>query len=122
LTPPRFYVGGRTTQAGYTAYSLTVADPPQVFFFNYDASVGHIVFQLDYEVVIPMRGGTTVTFDVNGQSSVPDGHGVSNRDRVVVVARAGSFQRSVRAIRRRGRDGAKLILFERRAPPVAMTR
>ena len=25
-----------------------------------------------------------VTFDVNGQTSVPDGHGVSNRDRVVV--------------------------------------
>ncbi len=85
LTPPRFYVGGRTTQAGYTAYSLTVADPPQVYFFNYNASVGHFVFQLDYEVVIPMRGGTTITFDVNGQSSVPDGHGVSNRDRVVVA-------------------------------------
>jgi hypothetical protein len=85
LNPPRFYVGGRTTQAGYTAYSLSVTDPPQVYFFNHDSSVGHFVFQLDYEVVIPMRGGTTVTFDVNGQSSVPDGHGVSNRDSVVVA-------------------------------------
>jgi hypothetical protein len=84
LNPPRFYVGGRTTQTGYTAYSLTVADPPQVYFFNYNDSVGHFVFELDYEVVIPMRGGTTVTFDVNGQNSVPDGHGVSNRDSVVI--------------------------------------
>jgi hypothetical protein len=83
-TAQRFYIGGRTTQAGYTAYSLTVADPPKVYFFNYNASVGHFVFKLDYEVVIPMRGGTKVTFDVNGQTSVPDGHGVSNRDRVVV--------------------------------------
>jgi hypothetical protein len=85
LNPPRFYVGGRTTQAGYTAYSLSVADPPQVYFFNHNASVGHFVFQLDYEVVIPMRGGTTVTFDINGQTSVPDGHGVSNRDGVVIA-------------------------------------
>ena len=59
LNSPRFYVGGHTTQTGYTAYSLTVSDPPQVYFFNYNASVGHFVFELDYEVVIPMRGGTT---------------------------------------------------------------
>jgi hypothetical protein len=85
LNPPRFYVGGRTTQTGYTAYSLTVTDPPQVYFFNYNATVGHFVFALDYEVVIPMRGGTTVRFDVNGQSSVPDGHGVSNRESVVIA-------------------------------------
>jgi hypothetical protein len=85
LHPPRFYEGGETSQPGYTAYSLTVADPPQVYFFNYNASVGHIVFTLDYEAVIPMRGGTTVTFDVNGQNSVPDGHGVSNRDSVVIA-------------------------------------
>jgi hypothetical protein len=85
LNPPRFYVGGRTTQTGYTAYSLTVANPPEVYFFNYNATVGHFVFALDYEVVIPMRGGTTVTFDVNGQSSVPDGHGVSNRESVVIA-------------------------------------
>jgi hypothetical protein len=85
LNPPRFYVGGRTTQAGYTAYSLTVADPPEVYFFNYNSSVGHFVFALDYEVVIPMKGGTTVTFDINGQDSMPDGHGVSNRDSVVIA-------------------------------------
>jgi hypothetical protein len=84
LEPPRFYSGGETTQPGYTAYSLTVADPSEVYFFNYNDSVGHFVVELDYEVVIPMRGGTMVTFDVNGQNSVPDGHGVSNRDAVVI--------------------------------------
>jgi hypothetical protein len=84
LNPPRFYVGGQTTQTGYSAYSLTVDDPPEVYYFNYNSSVGHFVFELDYEVVVPMRGGTTVTFDVNGQGSMPDGHGVSNRESVVV--------------------------------------
>ncbi len=84
LEPDFFYVGGQTTQPGYTAYSLTVADPAEIYFFNYNSSVGHFVMELDYEAVIPMRGGTRVTFDVNGQTSVPDGHGVSNRNRVVV--------------------------------------
>ncbi len=45
-TAQRFYIGGATTQTGYTAYSLTVADPPKVYFFNYNSSVGHFVFSL----------------------------------------------------------------------------
>jgi hypothetical protein len=80
----RFYVGGETSTPGYTAYMLTVAEPPQVYFFNYNPSTSHIHFLLDYEVTIPMRGGTTLTFEVNGGKSVPDGHGVSNRDKLVV--------------------------------------
>ena len=80
----RFYVGGETSTQGYTAYMLTVADPQQVYFFNYNPSTSHIHFLIDYEVTIPMRGGTTLTFEVNGGKSVPDGHGVSNRDQLVV--------------------------------------
>jgi hypothetical protein len=80
----RFYVGGETSTPGYTAYMLTVADPKQVYFFNYNPSTSHIHFLIDYEVTIPMRGGTTLTFEVNGGKSVPDGHGVSNHDRLVV--------------------------------------
>lgn len=80
----RFYVGGETSAPGYTAYMLTVADPQQVYFFNHNPNTGHIHFLIDYEVTIPMRGGTTLTFEVNGGKSVPDGHGVSNRDRLVV--------------------------------------
>ncbi|MEP7049604.1 MAG: hypothetical protein ABJB12_04595 [Pseudomonadota bacterium] len=80
----RFYVGGETSTAGYTAYMLTVADPPQVYFFNYNPSTSHIHFKIDYEVSIPMRGGTALKFEVNGGKSVPDGHGVSNRDQLVV--------------------------------------
>jgi hypothetical protein len=80
----RFYVGGETSTPGYTAYMLTVADPQQVYFFNYNASTSHIHFLLDYEVTIAMRGGTMLTFEVNGGKSVPDGHGVSNHDKLVV--------------------------------------
>jgi hypothetical protein len=80
----RFYVGGETSTPGYTAYMLTVADPEQVYFFNYNPSTGHIHFLIDYEVTIPMRGGTELSFEVNGGKSTPDGHGVSNREELVV--------------------------------------
>jgi hypothetical protein len=80
----RFYVGGETSTPGYTAYMLTVSEPPQVYFFNYNPSTSHIHFLIDYEVTIPMRGGTMVKFEVNGGKSVPDGHGVSNREQLVV--------------------------------------
>jgi hypothetical protein len=84
LTPPRYYVGGHSSTPDYSAYSITVVDPAQVYFFNYNASIGHFVFVVDVDVVIPMRGGTLVTFDVNGPGAAPNGHGVSNRERVVV--------------------------------------
>lgn len=80
----RFYVGGETSTPGYTAYMLTVSDPPQVYFFNYNPSTSHIHFLIDYEVTIPMRGATMIKFEVNGGKSMPDGHGVSNREQLVV--------------------------------------
>ena len=80
----RFYVGGETSAPGYSAYMLTVADPQQVYFFNYNPTTSHMHFLIDYEVTIPMRGGTTLTFEVNGGKSVPDGHDSSNRERLVV--------------------------------------
>ncbi len=84
LEQERFYTGGETSTPGYTAYMLSVAEPKEVYFFNYHPTTGHIHFLIDYEVVIPMKGGTTVTFEVNGGKSVPDGHGVSNREALVV--------------------------------------
>ncbi|MEO8904047.1 MAG: hypothetical protein ABI488_17050 [Polyangiaceae bacterium] len=80
----RFYVGGETSAPGYSAYMLTIAEPRQVYFFNYNPTVSHVHFLIDYEVTIPMRGGTTLTFEVNGGKSVPDGHDGSNRERLVI--------------------------------------
>ena len=84
LEQERFYIGGETSTPGYTAYMLSVAEPKQVYFFNHNPTTGHIHFLIDYEVVIAMQGGTSVTFEVNGGKSVPDGHGVSNREALVV--------------------------------------
>jgi hypothetical protein len=63
---------------------MTVADPEQHFFFNYSPTTGHVHFTLDYEVTVQIRGGSDVTFEVDGDGSVPDGHQVSNFDELVV--------------------------------------
>ncbi len=84
LEQERFYTGGETSTPPYTSYMLTVAEPHEVYYFNHNPNTGHIHFLFDYEVVIPMKGGTSVTFEVNGGKSVPDGHGVSNRESLVV--------------------------------------
>ena len=80
----RFYIGGTTSSPGYTSYMMTVADPPEHYFFNYNATTGHVHFTLDYQVTVKVRGGSQVTFDVDGDGSVPDGHQVANFDDVVV--------------------------------------
>jgi hypothetical protein len=84
LQGERFYIGGSTNTSGYTSYMMTVADPLQHFFFNYSATTGHVHFKLDYQVTVKIRGGSKVTFDVDGDGSVPDGHQVSNFDNTVV--------------------------------------
>jgi hypothetical protein len=84
LQGERFYIGGSTNTPGYTSYMMTVADPPRHYFFNYSATTGHVHFKLDYQVTVKIRGGSRVTFDVDGDGSVPDGHQVSNFDNMVV--------------------------------------
>ena len=84
LEGERLYIGGSTSTAGYTSYMMSVADPMQHYFFNYNPTTSHMHFILDYEVTVPIRGGTEVTFDVDGDGSVPDGHQVANFDELVV--------------------------------------
>jgi hypothetical protein len=84
LQGERFYIGGTTNSPGYTSYMMTVADPAQHYFFNYSPTTGHTHFKLDYQVTVKIRGGSRVTFDVDGDGSVPDGHQVSNFDEMVV--------------------------------------
>ena len=49
--------------ADYAQWRITVADPEQTYFLNDYQRVGHYVFNLDYEVVIPMAANTKVTLE-----------------------------------------------------------
>jgi hypothetical protein len=65
-----FTIGGAVPgeDADYAQWSIRVASPEQEYFLNDYQRVGHYIFALDYEVVIPIEGNSTVTlaaFDDN---------------------------------------------------------
>jgi hypothetical protein len=60
-----FTVGGTVKQADYEQWRIRVASPQQDYFLNDYQNVGHYVFSLDYEVTIPIAGGSRVTLDCN---------------------------------------------------------
>jgi hypothetical protein len=47
----------------YAQWRINVAEPAQYYFLNDYQRVGHYIFELDYEVTIPMAAHTTVTLE-----------------------------------------------------------
>lgn len=68
---PVFLVGGAPIlEAGhdYNVYAIMVAEPKQTYYLNAIRAEGHLVWSLDYEATIKVKGGTTVTlasYDTN---------------------------------------------------------
>lgn len=60
-TTPYFVAGASAGADGFNIYRLGVADPPESYFLNAGTSGIYNCFPIDYEVTIPMAGGTTVT-------------------------------------------------------------
>jgi hypothetical protein len=64
-----FQIGGDPVVDHYNLYQLKVAEPAQTYTFNrHQDKVGHFVFPIDYTVVVPIRGGASVTmgeYDTN---------------------------------------------------------
>lgn len=77
----------------YAQWRLTVGEPSAVYFLNDYQRVGHYIFELDYEVTIPMQAGTTITLEgidanerliLNYEGYAPDGiAGSSNHGQFV---------------------------------------
>ncbi|XYH96493.1 hypothetical protein ACMHYB_53400 [Sorangium sp. So ce1128] len=65
-----FRVGGSPDDATYNIYSITVSDPPEVYYLNDSPNVGHDTFIIDHMKTIPVRGGATVTFVGDGQNGI----------------------------------------------------
>lgn len=68
LEGERFYTGGTTNNGTYNIYSIEVSDPKEVYFLNYNDSVGHDVFIVDYTAKIKIKGGAKVRLYGNGQN------------------------------------------------------
>lgn len=65
-----FRVGGSPDNATYNIYSITVSDPPEVYYLNDNPEVGHDTFVIDHTKTIPIRGGETVSFLGDGQNGI----------------------------------------------------
>jgi hypothetical protein len=75
-------IGGTVAAADYAQWRIHVASPEQDFYLNDYQRTGHYIFELDYEITIPVEGGTEVTLVdtdsnerliVNYEGYAPDG-------------------------------------------------
>jgi hypothetical protein len=69
-----YTVGGTPGDVTYQPWLFSVASPSQNYFFNDYGLTEHTTFLLDWQVTIPMSGGTKVTLDVNDGND----HEISN--------------------------------------------
>ena len=78
---PYYYVGGETTTKDYSQWRIHVSSPEQTYTLNHYPAVSHTIYQEDFEIVIPVTGGATVTLEVidgndrqidNGAKGLPD--------------------------------------------------
>lgn len=69
-----YTVGGTPGDATYQPWLFSVASPPQNYFLNDYGLTEHSTFLIDYQVTVPMSGGTKVTLDVNDGND----HEISN--------------------------------------------
>ena len=66
-----FQTGGAPVKNDYNFYSLHVSDPEATYTFNRnEEKVGHYTFPIDYRVIIPVRGGATVTMGAYDSNDV----------------------------------------------------
>ncbi len=83
-----FTTGGTVPvdDSDYAQWRISVAEPPQAYFLNDYQRVGHYIFELDYEVTLPMAANTTVVLEaiddnerliMNYENYAPEGVGGS---------------------------------------------
>jgi hypothetical protein len=79
-----YTIGGTVVaeDADYAQWSIAVTSPAQRYYLNDYQKVGHYIFELDYEITVPMEAGTTVILNgtdenereiVNYEQYTPDG-------------------------------------------------
>jgi hypothetical protein len=56
-------IGGTVQSPDYAQWHIHVASPPQDLYLNDYQKTGHYIFELDYEVTLPMAANTQVTLD-----------------------------------------------------------
>ena len=70
------YTGGSPDNAGWNVHSLTVSSPAQTYYFNAGTTGVLYCHALDYQVTLPIDGGTLIVATANAM----DGQQVRNID------------------------------------------
>jgi hypothetical protein len=59
-----YTIGGTVQSADYAQWRIVVGSPAQTLYLNDYQKTGHYIFELDYEITVPMAANTTVTLEV----------------------------------------------------------
>jgi hypothetical protein len=65
---PFFVVGGQTRTPDYSQWHIDVSNPKQTYTLNHYPRTSHTIYQEDFQVTIPIRGGAAIlvqTIDSN---------------------------------------------------------
>ena len=83
---PHFQVGGTIRARDWSAWHIEVSEPKQTYWLNHYPKVGHIIYNQDFEVTIPVAGGANVVVRVvDGNDRQMDNNEPGLADRMQLI-------------------------------------
>jgi hypothetical protein len=83
---PYYKVGGTVRARDWSAWHITVSNPPQTYWLNHYPRVSHTIYLEDFETTIPIAGGATVVARVvDDNDRQMDNHEPGLPDRMQII-------------------------------------
>ena len=83
---PYYKVGGTVRARDWSSWRIDVAEPKQTYWLNHYPRVGHIIYNEDFEVTIPIGGGSAVAVRVtDGNDRQIDNNEPGKPDRMQII-------------------------------------
>jgi len=83
---PYYKVGGTVRARDWSSWRIEVAEPKQTYWLNHYPRVGHIIYNEDFEVTIPIAGGSAVAVRVtDGNDRQIDNNEPGKPDRMQII-------------------------------------
>ena len=83
---PYFQVGGTIRAREWSAWHIEVSEPKQTYWLNHYPRVGHVIYNEDFEVTIPVAGGASVVVRVvDGNDRQMDNNKPGIADRMQLI-------------------------------------
>ena len=83
---PYYQVGGTIRARDWSAWHIEVSEPKQTYWLNHYPKVGHVIYNQDFEVTIPIAGGAGVVVRVvDGNDRQMDNNEPGRPDRMQLI-------------------------------------